>query len=43
MVPRSVTPPWTRVPCQNPAVADLDELNIPKAARPVAEEFIGIT
>ncbi len=36
-------PPCARVPCQNPAVADLDELNIPKAARPVAEEIIGIT
>jgi Domain of unknown function (DUF6398) len=29
--------------CQNLAVADLDELKIPKAVRPVAEEVITIT
>jgi hypothetical protein len=29
--------------CQNPAVAELDELKIPKATRPVAEEVIEIT
>jgi hypothetical protein len=29
--------------CQNPAVAELDELKIPKAVRPVAEEVITIT
>jgi hypothetical protein len=29
--------------CQNPAVADLDELKIPKGMRPVAEEIIQIT
>jgi len=29
--------------CQNPAVAELDELKIPKATRPVAEDIIEIT
>ena len=29
--------------CQNPAVTQFDELNIPKATRPVAEEIVGIT
>jgi hypothetical protein len=29
--------------CQNPAVAELDELKIPKAVRPVADEVITIT
>lgn len=29
--------------CQNPAVAEFDELKIPKAVRPVAEEVIKIT
>lgn len=31
------------VVCQNPVVADLDELKIPKALRPVAEDIIVIT
>jgi Domain of unknown function (DUF6398) len=31
------------VVCQNPAVADLDELKIPKVMRPVAEEIILVT
>ena len=34
-------PPAAR--CQNRGVAELDELEIPKAARPVAEEIIKIT
>jgi hypothetical protein len=29
--------------CQNPAVPDLDELKIPKAMRPVAEDIVLIT
>jgi len=32
-----------RAVCQNPAVADLDELKIPKGMRPVAEDIIQIT
>ena len=32
-----------RVLCQNPAVAELDELKIPKAMRPVTEDVIQIT
>ena len=35
--------PAGHVVCQNPAVADLDELKIPKGTRPVAEEIIQIT
>jgi hypothetical protein len=31
------------VVCQDPAVADLDELKIPKVLRPVAEDIILIT
>lgn len=32
-----------RVLCQNPAVADLDELSIPRRRGPVTEEIIGLT
>ncbi len=35
--------PAGHVVCQNPAVADLDELKIPKGMRPVAEDIIQIT
>jgi MFS family permease len=35
--------PFHRRVCKDPAVGNLDELNIPKAMRPVAEEIIEIT
>jgi tetratricopeptide (TPR) repeat protein len=40
---RAVVPPPRHDLCQDLAVADLDELKIPAAARPAAEEIIEIT
>jgi hypothetical protein len=43
VVPRFATTIPAASSVQNPAVAELGELNIPKATRPVDEEIIGIT
>jgi hypothetical protein len=40
---RSENPGLLAILCQNPAMAELDELKIPRAMRPVAEDIIEIT